>query len=138
MNDNTLLHLAGCVITNKTDKILLIHRNTADWQHWEVPGGKIEEGETAAAAAIRELKEELGIDVEIVKLIAEKAFIERGKYLHYVWFEARISKGKPKIMEPATFDSCKYHDFENLRSGNIVLSTGLQNFLGIIKADPLG
>ena len=32
---------------------------------WEFPGGKREEGETGEAAAIREIKEELGVDIEV-------------------------------------------------------------------------
>jgi len=32
-------------LTDKEGGVLLLHRNTADWRHWEVPGGKIEKGE---------------------------------------------------------------------------------------------
>src|SRR5690606_33099989 len=34
---------------------------------WEMPGGQVEEGESLKEAAIRETKEESGIDVEIIK-----------------------------------------------------------------------
>lgn len=57
--------LAGCIIKDTKKRILLIHRNTAKRTHWEIPGGKIEKGETAAAAASREIQEELGVEVNI-------------------------------------------------------------------------
>ena len=56
---------AGILINN--DKQILLSQRTADKSfpgQWEFPGGKIESSETAHEALIRELKEELGIDVD--------------------------------------------------------------------------
>ena len=46
---------------------------------WEFPGGKIEPGETAAECVVREVKEEIGIDIEVV---APLATIEHA-YTHF-------------------------------------------------------
>lgn len=55
---------AACIVLNDENKILLIK---GPLRGWEMPGGQVEIGETLEAAAIREVKEESGADVEITK-----------------------------------------------------------------------
>ncbi len=59
------LHVAAAVIVDTNKHILLARRPIHLHQGglWEFPGGKVESGETAAQALVRELNEELGIDV---------------------------------------------------------------------------
>ena len=52
----------GCIIVNNKNEILLVHHNKG---HWDFPKGHIEEGETEVQTAIREVKEETNIDVEV-------------------------------------------------------------------------
>lgn len=60
----TLLVVA-CALVDADDRVLLARRpeGKAMAGLWEFPGGKVHEGETPEVALIRELKEELGIDV---------------------------------------------------------------------------
>ena len=55
---------AATIVLNDKKEILLIK---GPLRGWEMPGGQVEEGESLKDAAIRETKEETGIDVEIVK-----------------------------------------------------------------------
>jgi 8-oxo-dGTP pyrophosphatase MutT (NUDIX family) len=60
---------AGIII--KDGKILLLYRRREGNVYYIVPGGGIEEGETPEQAAIREIKEETNLDVEIDRLFFE-------------------------------------------------------------------
>ena len=62
-----LVPAASAVITDDEGRILLAKRT--DNQLWTIPGGGMKPGETIAETAIREVKEETGIDVEVVSLI---------------------------------------------------------------------
>jgi 8-oxo-dGTP diphosphatase len=93
----------GVVCFNAAGEVLLIQRGTPPRQgEWSIPGGKLEWGETARAAALRELKEETGVDAEIIGLIdvVDGIFTSRTTgdvTRHYVLidFVARHISGKP-------------------------------------------
>jgi 8-oxo-dGTP diphosphatase len=61
------------VVLNDARELLLVrhnHRTTARREcFWVVPGGAVEPGETSLEAAIREVREETGIEVEILRLL---------------------------------------------------------------------
>lgn len=55
---------AAAIVLNERNEILLIK---GPERGWEMPGGVVEEGESLIHAAIRETKEESGIDIEVTK-----------------------------------------------------------------------
>ncbi|MEV4438576.1 (deoxy)nucleoside triphosphate pyrophosphohydrolase [Streptomyces sp. NPDC049577] len=64
---------------------------------WELPGGKIEPGETGPQALVRELREELGIEAEPLERIAGEWPLKPG-YVLRVW-TARLLSGEPLPLE---------------------------------------
>lgn len=123
------INLAGCVIL-EGDKILLLHRKKADW--FELPGGKIEDGERPEASAVRELREELTCDVEIIRKIGEKDFEEDANVMGYTWFLAKLRKNQlVKLGEPEKFDSFAYLLIDKL--SEYKLSFNMQNLLSELK-----
>jgi len=55
----------------KDDKVLTIKRTKPNEMYWVIPGGGVEDKETNEKALVREIKEELGVDIRIDKLILE-------------------------------------------------------------------
>lgn len=74
-----LLLVAACALVDADGRVLLARRPPGKPLAglWEFPGGKIETGETPEAALIRELKEELAIDVA-VRCLAPLTFASHG------------------------------------------------------------
>ncbi|WP_433326536.1 NUDIX domain-containing protein [Spirillospora sp. CA-294931] len=64
---NSLVPSVNVVVTNDKGEILMIRRTDND--NWALPGGAIDLGESVAQAAVRETKEETGIDCEITGLV---------------------------------------------------------------------
>ena len=124
-----MIKLAGCVITDEQGRTLLLHRNNGRHEQWEIPGGKIDAGETAEQAAAREIKEELGVDIEILEKIGDAGFTQGRRKYHYTWFSAAVSGGQPKVAEPKTFDNLEYFSPAQMREIYDQLSPNTQNFL---------
>lgn len=64
---------AGIVLVEGS-KVALIERHRAGLDYFVFPGGGVDEGETPEQAAVREAKEELGLDVTVKKKVAEIHF----------------------------------------------------------------
>ena len=66
-----LIKAVAAIIEDKNGNILISQRMSHQFMpdYWELPGGKIEPGESSFQAAKRELKEELSIDVKELKII---------------------------------------------------------------------
>ncbi len=66
------LPIVLAIITNEDGEVFITQRNdpgTKEHQMWQFPGGKIEFGENVEAAVIREVKEEIGYQVKIMRLL---------------------------------------------------------------------
>jgi ADP-ribose pyrophosphatase YjhB (NUDIX family) len=64
---NSLVPSVNVFVTNEAGDVLMIKRSDND--NWAVPGGAIDLGESAVDAAIRETREESGIDCEITGIV---------------------------------------------------------------------
>lgn len=88
----------GCSIlfVNDQRQILLFLRD--DLPHipypntWDVPGGHVEEGETPAQCIVREMKEEMGLDLEGFELLSVKEFSDRVEHTFWKFVELNIDE----------------------------------------------
>jgi 8-oxo-dGTP diphosphatase len=96
---------AASIAVFRDGKVLLAQR--AKPPLWSLPGGRIEPGETAEQAALRELREEVGVEAEIVGPIGEREVTRRDKSgvvvarFRIQAFAARWRAGEPKTSAEA-------------------------------------
>ena len=125
------LELAGCVILDRNKKIYLLHRNDKGFTQWELPGGKVGQDETVEQTALRELNEELGVKVKIVRQLGRTAFLENETTHEYTWFLAEIESGDLKICEPEKFDDLRSFSFDELST--LELSNNMKKLYEAMK-----
>lgn len=66
---------------------------------WEFPGGKIEFGESCEVALVREIQEELGVDIEVGKLICTIEYDYPSFHLTMHCFLCSVASGEIELRE---------------------------------------
>lgn len=106
------------MVTNDRNEILLSRRANTGYRDgsYDMPAGHLEEGETLRQAAVRELKEETGLDadvdamefIEIMHRLADdRVYID-------VYFRVRTWQGEASIQEPDKCDDLAWFPMNSL------------------------
>lgn len=126
----------GAVIYGQQGKMLLIQRGPKSKSEpgtWTIPGGAVEYGETMAAAVIRETREELGIEVKVLKQYgcADHIMPKEGQHWVSTIFECKVVSGEPKIMEPEKCSALGWFGLEEIEQ--LPLGVIMKENLKLIK-----
>ena len=94
----TIRVVAAIIIKN--EKVFATQRGYGDFKGgWEFPGGKIDAGETPEEALVREIKEELDTEVEVIELLDTVEYDYPNFHLSMDCFICNIKSGDLVLKE---------------------------------------
>lgn len=99
---------------------------------WEFPGGKVDAGESPEAALVRELREELAVDVEVGEALSPVVWDYSGKKIRLLPFICTIRGGELQALEHEALRWCAPTDFGSLEWAEAdipILGEILQNMM---------
>lgn len=98
----------ACGLIERDGRLLVAQRppGKASGLKWEFPGGKLEPGESGAAALVRELREELGLEVEVGRALAPVTHDYGAFAIALLPFCCRIVAGEPQPHEHVAVRWC--------------------------------
>ena len=139
-----IVHVAAAVIVRADGAILLGQRagDTFYSGYWEFPGGKVEAGETPYQALVRELDEELGIQVEAANPWLTREHVYEHAHVSLHFFEVYRWRGEPRTHVHSALKWQQATDF-NVgpmlpANGPILKALRLPRTLGITHAGQAG
>jgi 8-oxo-dGTP diphosphatase len=114
----TMFGAAGALFTNPAGRILLVKPNYRD--HWSLPGGILEHGEPPHVGCRREVKEELGIDIDPGPLLVIGWAPPHGDrprpVVHFVFDGGELPDGAPITLQEEELDGYRFVESADLAS----------------------
>jgi mutator protein MutT len=130
----------GLFIISDKGEVFLTKRSqntTNERGTWEIPGGKVNFGETLQEAAKREAREEYGIDIKLIEQFPAQNHLIPEEKQHWVptsFLANIIGNKKPKIMEPDKCDAIGWFSINKLpKPLSIITKIDINQYLKRIK-----
>lgn len=93
------IEVAAAIIWHE-GRVLATQRGYGDYAGWwEFPGGKLEPGEDGAAAAVREIREELDVEVAVDRFVCTVEYDYPAFHLTMHCYLCHIASGSVKLLE---------------------------------------
>ena len=124
--ERPIIGVAAVVIEN--DRVALIRRGRPPaYGKWSLPGGAVELGETVEKAVVREVREEIGLEVEVLELVAmlDRIFLDKEGQVqfHYVLLDFLCRKAGGKLLASSDAISCAQVPFSALDGYKLTTET---------------
>ena len=114
MNAKKTINVVAAII-RKDDRILATQRGYGEFKGgYEFPGGKIEEGESKEDALIREIREELDININITEFLHRVEYEYESFNLIMDCYFANIESGDIKLLEHSDMKWLKKEELDSL------------------------
>lgn len=111
-----MIQVVCAIIVRENRAVLVCQR--APGSHlgglWEFPGGKVEPGESPEAALIREMREELAIEVRCGRALSPVEWDYGRGAMRLLPYLCRITAGEPRALEHAALRWCCCEEFSAL------------------------
>lgn len=120
------------VLLDEARRLVLLRKTCSE--RWEVPGGKVEIGEAARDAAVREAREELGVTISPMFLFTT-TFVDAEVRYACDFFLGRVSLERLSMREPEKFDRIASFSRDELSGCEFRLSPAVDYLLRYVKRD---
>ncbi len=103
----------GALIVNDKDEVLLLKRADSsrdECGYWSQPGGAVDYGETVEESIIREVQEEVGVKIKLIKYLCytDQNDVKDAEHWVAISYLAEITSGQVKNMEPHKHSEVKW------------------------------
>lgn len=117
---HTIIPAVWMIVRNDKNQVFLLRRSNTGWRDgwWTAPAGHVDTGEGPSAAAVRELKEEVGITITPDQLSEPLIYFYPADDMTHervsLFFDVKTYKEVPVNNEPDKADRGEWFDIDNL------------------------